>query len=86
MATGLRETGRVRKWAAAEKLKTVGPRSDQYQFSPNITNALSREKVMRIKKMISKGKMPSFKKILLTYSLCKYREISMDNLYVDIEA
>ena len=41
---------------------------------------------MRIKKMISKEKMPSFKKILLTYSLWKYREISMDNLYVDIEA
>ena len=36
--------------------------------------------------MISKGKMLSFKKILLTYSLWKYRKISLDNLYLDIEA
>ena len=39
---------------------------------------------MKIKKMISKGKMTSFKKILPTYSLWKYREISMDNLYLEI--
>ena len=32
--------------------------SDQKQFSPNNIHTLSRDKVMRINKMISKGKMP----------------------------
>ena len=31
--------------------------SDQHQFSPNNINALSREKGVRINKMITKGKM-----------------------------
>ena len=69
-----------------KKLKTVGPRNDQYQFSPNSINAFSREKVMRINKMITRGKMLSFKNILLTYSFWKCMEISMENLYVDIVA
>ena len=32
------------------------PRSDKHQFSPNIINTPSRKKVMRIEKMITKGK------------------------------
>ena len=32
--------------------------SDQQQFSPNNIHTLSRDKVMRINKMITKGKMP----------------------------
>ena len=31
---------------------------DQQQFSPNNIHTLSRDKVMRINKMITKGKMP----------------------------
>ena len=59
--------------------------SDQQQFSPNNIHTLSRDKVMRINKMITKGKMPwSFIKFLSTSSLRKCMEISLENLYVDI--
>jgi len=40
---------------------TVNPLSangDRQQFSPNNIHTLSRDKVMRINKMITKGKMP----------------------------
>ena len=50
---------------AANKVKQVpviinplSANSDQKQFSPNNTHTLSRDKVMRINKMITKGKMP----------------------------
>jgi len=36
----------------------LSPNSDQHQFSPNNIHTLSREKVMRIAKMITKEKMP----------------------------
>ena len=35
----------------------LSPNSDQQQFSPNDVHTLSRDKVMRISKMISKEKM-----------------------------
>ena len=35
----------------------LSPKSDQHQFSPNNTNALSKEKGVRINKMITKWKM-----------------------------
>ena len=36
---------------------TLSPKSDQHQFSPNNIHTRSREQVMRISKMITKGKM-----------------------------
>ena len=36
----------------------LSPYSDQHQFSPNDIHTLSRDKVMRINKMITKEKMP----------------------------
>ena len=41
----------------AMHLSPVGPKSDQHQFSPNNISKSSRVKVMRIGKMITKGKM-----------------------------
>ena len=41
----------------AMHLSPLGPKSDQQQFSPNIIGRSSRVKVMRISKMITKGKM-----------------------------
>ena len=35
----------------------LGPKSDQHQFSPNIISRSSRVKVMRITKLITKGRM-----------------------------
>ena len=36
----------------------LSPNSDRQQFSPNDVHTLSRDKVMRISKMITKEKMP----------------------------
>ena len=36
----------------------LSAKSDQHQFSPNNIHTLSRDKVMRINKMITKDKMP----------------------------
>ena len=41
----------------AMHLSPLGPKSDQQQFSPNNISKSSRVKVMRISKMITKGKM-----------------------------
>ena len=41
----------------AMHLNPLGPKSDQQQFSPNNIRKSSRVKVMRISKMITKGKM-----------------------------
>ena len=38
-------------------INPLSPMSDQYQFSPNITNTSWRQKVMRISKMIIMGKV-----------------------------
>ena len=35
----------------------LGPKSDQHQFSPNNISRSSREKVMRITKLITTGRM-----------------------------
>ena len=37
-------------------LNPLGPTSDQHQFSPNIISRSSRVKVMRITKLITKGR------------------------------
>jgi len=43
------------------RLNPLSPNSDQNQFSPNDIHTLSRDYVMRIDKMITKGKvLPSF--------------------------
>ena len=39
-----------------ETLKTLNPKTDQHQFSPNNINILSKNKVMRINMMITKEK------------------------------
>ena len=39
-------------------INPLSANSDQKQFSPNNIHTLSRDKVMRINKMITKGKMP----------------------------
>ena len=36
----------------------LGANSEQHQFSPNNINTMSRDKVVRINKMITKEKMP----------------------------
>ena len=40
------------------RLNPVSPNSDQQQFSPNNIHTLSRDKVMRINKMIIIEKIP----------------------------
>ena len=62
--------------------------SDQHQFSPNKIHTLSRDKVMRINKMITQlaRESSSYYQILPTNSLRKCMEISLENLYVDTGA
>ena len=63
----------------------LSPDSDQHQFSPNDTHSLSRDQVMRINKIITKRKNALIVyQILLTHSVRKCIEISLENLYVDI--
>ena len=38
-------------------INPLSPKGDQHQFSPKMINTQSREKVMRINKTITKGKM-----------------------------
>ena len=49
--------------------------SDQKQFSPNNIHTLSRDKVMRINKMITKGKMP--------WSFIKFSQVILKKIYGD---
>ena len=42
----------ARPFAASFHINPLSPKSDQHQFSPNNTNTLSKEKVMRFNKMI----------------------------------
>ena len=67
---------------AANKVKQVpviinplSANSDQKQFSPNNTHTLSRDKVMRINKMITKGKMP--------WSFIKFSQVILKKIYGD---
>ena len=62
--------------------------SDQHQFSPNKIYTLSRDKVMRINKMITQLARESsfYYQILPTNSLRKCMEICLENLYVDTGA
>ena len=41
-----------------EVLNPLGPKSDQHQFSPSNISGSSRIKVMRITKLITKGRTP----------------------------
>ena len=49
--------------------------SGQKQFSPNNIHTLSRDKDMRIKKMITKGKMP--------WSFIKFSQVILKKIYGD---
>ena len=49
-------------------LNPLGPTSDQHQFSPNIISRSSRVKVMRITKLITKGRTLDLKPNSLNYS------------------
>ena len=40
------------------RLNRLSPTGDQDQFSPNVIHTFSRDKVMRINKVITKEKMP----------------------------
>ena len=62
------------------------PSSDQHQFSPNKTNTASTEKRMsKIKKVITKREYTLIvNQILITNSVGKHMEISVENLCVDI--
>ena len=61
-------------------LYPLSSQSDQHRFSPNKINISSRETVGRILKKVTKGK------ILSTNLLRKCVKISLENVYVDIEA
>ena len=67
-------------------INPLSPNSVQHQSSPNNIHTLSRDKVMRINKMITIEKIPwSFIKFSqLILKVCM--EISLENLYVDIGA
>ena len=57
-------------------------RNDKHQFSPYIIKTQSREKVVRIYEIITKGMNALiFYQILLTYSFWNRIEISLENLY-----
>ena len=45
-------------WCRCERVNPLSPNSDQQQFSPNNIHTLSRDKVMRINKMIIIEKIP----------------------------
>ena len=62
------------------------PSSDQHQSSPNKTNTASTEKRMsKIKKVITKREYTLIvNQILITNSVVKLMEISVENLCVDI--
>ena len=64
----------------------LSPNGDQHQFSPNNIHTSSREKVMRITKMITKKKSLDLSSNSLNASLGKCIEISLENLCVDIGA
>ena len=68
-------------------INPLSPNGDQHQFSPNVIHTMSRDKVMRIDKMITKVEIALiFYKILSTHSLKRCMEVSLENLYVDIGA
>ena len=56
-------------------LNPLSANSDQKQFSPNNIHTLSRDKVMRINKMITKGKMP--------WSFIKFSQVILKKIYGD---
>lgn len=61
-------------------LNPLSSQSDQHWFFPNKINISSRQTVRRISKKVTKGK------ILSTDFLRKCVKISLENVYVDIEA
>ena len=60
---------------ALASINPLSANSDQKQFSPNNTHTLSRDKVMRINKMITKGKMP--------WSFIKFSQVILKKIYGD---
>ena len=56
-------------------LNPLGPKSDQHQFSPNNISRSSRVKVMRITKLITKGRM--------LWSWTKFSQLSLKEIYGD---
>ena len=53
-------SGRRRGHTRNQGINPFDPKSDQHQFSPNNISRSSRVKVMRITKLITKGKMLRF--------------------------
>ena len=60
---------------ALASINPLSANSDQKQFSPNNIHTLSRDKVMRINKMITKGKMP--------WSFIKFSQVILKKIYGD---
>ena len=54
-------------------LNPLSPDSDQHQFSPNNIHMLPREMVMRVNKMITKGKM--------LWSFTKFSQLFFKEMY-----
>ena len=59
----------------SSRINPLSANSDQKQFSPNNIHTLSRDKVMRINKMITKGKMP--------WSFIKFSQVILKKIYGD---
>ena len=68
------------------RIDPLSPNSDQQQFSPNDVYTLSRDKVTRINKMMTKEKVLWSFIIFPQLILKKGMEISLENLNVDIRA
>ena len=49
--------GQMLLLAGKVTVNNFGPKSDQHQFSPNNISRLSRVKIMRITKLMTKGRM-----------------------------
>ena len=56
-------------------INPLSPNGDQQQFSPNNVHTLSRDKVTRINKMITKEKMP--------WSFIKFSQLILKKMYGD---
>ena len=70
--SGLGDKG---NWESTHENYPLSANSDQKQFSPNNIHTLSRDKVMRINKMITKGKMP--------WSFIKFSQVILKKIYGD---
>jgi len=72
----------VKSLYSKSSLNPLSPKNEKQKFSPNVINASSNEKVMRIDEMITKAKILCSLFILWG----NYVDICLKNLYPDIRA